>query len=91
MPEVRPRTKAARDEQLVFPIKIPRHLPPYIEADIVARMLDLARETPKDYLILRLMSDAGLRRQEVVDLKVKNVSERGCVSVERETETGQSH
>jgi len=55
---------------------MPHHLPPYIEASIVARMLDLARETPKDYLILRLMSDAGLRRQEVVKLKVKNVNER---------------
>ena len=67
---------AWRGENLVFPIKMPRHLSLYIEAGIVARMLDLARETPKDYLILRLMSDAGLRRQEVVDLKVKNVNER---------------
>ena len=65
-----------RGETLVLPIKMPHHLPPYIEASIVARMLDLARETPKDYLILRLMSDAGLRRQEVVKLKVKNVNER---------------
>jgi len=67
---------AWRGENLVFPIKMPHHLPPYIEADIVAKMLDLARENPKDYLILRLMSDAGLRRQEVVDLKVKNVGEK---------------
>ena len=65
-----------RGENLVFPIKMPRHLPSYIEAGIVARMLDMARETPKDYPILRLMSDAGLRRQEVVDLCIKNVSER---------------
>ncbi|MFC2034300.1 tyrosine-type recombinase/integrase [Chloroflexota bacterium] len=65
-----------RGENLVFPIKIPRHLPPYIEASLVTRMLDLAREIPRDYLILRLMSDAGMRREEVVDLVVKNVGEK---------------
>ncbi len=67
---------ASRGERLEFPIKVPRHQPPYIEADIVAKMLDLARENPRDYLILRLMSDAGLRRQEVVDLRVRNVSKK---------------
>ena len=67
---------AWRGERLEFPIRVPRHLPPYIEADIVAKMLDLARENPRDYLILRLMSDAGLRRQEVVDLRVKNVGKK---------------
>ena len=39
-------------------------------------MLKLALENPRDHLILRLMSDAGLRREEVVGLKVKNVSEK---------------
>jgi integrase/recombinase XerD len=65
-----------RGEDLIFPIKVTRHLPRYIEAGIVAEMLDRAREHPKDYLILRLMSDAGLRRGEVVDLCVRNVSEK---------------
>jgi integrase/recombinase XerD len=62
-------------ENLVFPIRVPRHLPPYIEADIVTKMLDLAQENPRDYLILRLMSDAGLRREEVVKLRVGNASQ----------------
>ena len=39
----------------------------------MAEMLNQAQEKPRDYLILRLMSDAGLRRGEVVDLKVRNV------------------
>ena len=63
-----------RGENLVFPIKVPRHLAPYIEADVVARVLDLARENPRDHLALRLMSDAGLRREEVVYLQVKDIS-----------------
>ena len=67
---------AWRGENLTFPVKVPRHLPPYIEASTVDKMLELARENPRDHLILRLMSDAGLRRQEVVALKVKNVSEK---------------
>ena len=41
------------------------HLPEYIEAGIVAKMLELAQGKPKDHLILRLMTDAGLRREEV--------------------------
>jgi len=62
-----------RGENLVFPIRVPKHLPPYIPAEVVDKILSLSREEPKDHLILRLMSDAGLRRQEVVYLKVKNV------------------
>ena len=37
-------------------------------------MLDLARENPRDHLTLRLMSNAGLRREEVVNLQVKDIS-----------------
>ena len=58
---------AWRGEDLAFPIRIPLHLPLYIEAGIVDRTLDLIWENTKDYLILRLMSDAGLRCQEVVN------------------------
>ena len=39
-------------------------------------MLDRTQENPRDYLILRLMSDAGLRREEVVKLRVENVNQR---------------
>ncbi len=71
---------AWRGENLTFPVKVPRHLPSYIEASTVDKMLELARGNPRDHLILRLMSDAGLRRQEVVALKVKNVSEKALRS-----------
>jgi hypothetical protein len=40
-------------------------------------MLDLARARPRDHLILRLMSDAGLRRGEVVSLQVRSVDLAG--------------
>ena len=65
-----------RDESLVFPIKVPHHTPPYIEADVISKMIDLARDHPRDELILRLLSEAGLRREEAVKLRVKNVGER---------------
>ena len=44
---------------------------------------------PRDRLILRLMSDAGLRRQEVVALKIKNVSEVDAVAVIQEMTKGE--
>jgi site-specific recombinase XerD len=68
---------AWRGETLVFPIRVPRHLPPYHSSELVNHMLDLARARPRDHLILRLMSDAGLRRGEVVALKVRNVDLAG--------------
>jgi len=37
-------------------------------------VLGLAAENPRDHLALRLMSDAGLRREEVVYLQVKDFS-----------------
>jgi len=64
---------AWRGEQLTFMVRVPRHLPEYIEPAIIARILELSRDNPKDHLILRLMTDAGLRREEVVRLKVKHV------------------
>ncbi len=67
---------AWRGEQLTFPVRVPHHLPEYIEPTIVARILELSRDNPKDHLILRLMTDAGLRRDEVVRLRVKHVGTR---------------
>ena len=62
-----------RGEQLVFPVRVPHHAPEYMEPSVVARMLDLSRDKPKDHLILRLMTDAGLRREEVTKLRVRHV------------------
>ena len=39
----------------------------------MAGVLDRSRVEPKDHLILRLMTDAGLRRQEVERLRVRHV------------------
>lgn len=64
---------AWRGEQLTFMVRVPHHLPEYIEPTIIARILELSRDNPKDHLILRLMTDAGLRREEVVRLRVKHV------------------
>jgi len=36
-------------------------------------MLELSQDKPKDHLILRLMTDAGLRREEVTKLRVRHV------------------
>ena len=65
-----------RGENLVFPIRVPRHAPPYIEERTVAGILTLARDKPRDYLILLLMAEAGLRRKEVISLQVKDVGEK---------------
>jgi len=62
-----------RGEQLIFPVRVPHHAPTYLEPEFVDRLMDLVRQSPRDHLILRLMTDAGLRREEVVDLCVKNV------------------
>jgi integrase/recombinase XerD len=65
-----------KGESFVFAIKKPKHKPNYTEAIIVDKMLELARRYPLHYLILLLLSQAGLRRDEVVKLKVSNVGEK---------------
>ena len=65
-----------RGEQLVFPIRLPHHLPQYIEPAIIAKTLELSAANPRDHLILRLMTDAGFRRSEVVNLRSRQVGER---------------
>jgi len=62
-----------RGEQLTFAIRVPHHTPEYQEPSIVAKILELSQDKPKDYLVLRLMTDAGLRRGEVTKLKVRHV------------------
>jgi integrase/recombinase XerD len=62
-----------RGEQFTFPIKVPHHVPEYTEPSIVAAMLHLSKDEPKDHLILRLLADAGLRRLEATKLRVRNV------------------
>jgi len=36
-------------------------------------MLELSQDKPKDQLILRLMTDAGLRREEVIGLRIRHI------------------
>jgi len=62
-----------RGEELAFSIRLPHHVPEYIEPTIIIRMLELSQDKPKDHLILRLMTDAGLRREEVTRLGVRHV------------------
>ncbi len=62
-----------RGEQLVFPVRVPHHAPTYVEPEFISSLLDLVRSNPRDHLILRLMADAGFRREEVVDLRVRDV------------------
>jgi len=64
-----------RGEQLVFAVKVPRRQPKYVEPEIIDKILVLSQDSPTDQLILRLMTDAGLRRGEVIRLKVKQVGE----------------
>jgi integrase len=65
-----------RGEHFSFAIKKPHHKPKYIEASIIDKMLELARPYPLHYLILLLLSQAGLRRDEAVKLEVGNVGEK---------------
>jgi integrase/recombinase XerD len=65
-----------KGENFDFEVKVPKHKPKYIEASIANKMLELAKDHPRDHLILLLMSQAGLRRDEVVNLQVGNVGEK---------------
>jgi len=62
-----------RGEELKFKVKVPETSGKYVPWEIIQRMLELASAKPHDQLILRLMTDAGLRRDEVVKLKLSNV------------------
>ncbi|OGO23632.1 MAG: hypothetical protein A2144_01365 [Chloroflexi bacterium RBG_16_50_9] len=62
-----------RNEELKFKVKVPETSVKYIPWEIIQRMLELASAKPHDELILRLMTDAGLRRDEVVHLKLNNL------------------
>ena len=61
-------------------LKGPGRHPAYINANIISRMLEPAKNTPRDYLILLLLSQAGIRRDKAVKLEVVNVAEKPYVS-----------
>ena len=50
---------AWRGENFDFPIKKPDHKPKYVEASVIKKMIELAKNRPLDYLILLLLSQAG--------------------------------
>ena len=62
-----------RGEELKFKVKVPETSARYIPWETIQKMLALASSKPHDELILRLMADAGLRRDEIVNLKLSNV------------------
>jgi len=62
-----------RGEELKFKVKVPETSAKYVPWETIQKMLELASPKPHDELILRLMTDAGLRRDEVVKLKVGSV------------------
>ncbi len=53
---------AWRGGNMEFPSRVFRHAPLYIEEQTVAGILTLARDKPRDYLILLLMAGADLPR-----------------------------
>ena len=65
-----------REEKLVFPVRAPKPDPEYVEPEVVDKMLELSQDKPREHLMIRLMTDAGLRRDEVVNLKVRNVGRK---------------
>ena len=62
-----------RGEELKFKVKVPDTSAKYVPWEIIQKMLALASAKPHDELILRLMADGGLRRDEVVNLKISNI------------------
>jgi site-specific recombinase XerD len=62
-----------RGEELKFKVKVPDTSAKYVPWEIIQKMLALAAAKPHDELILRLMADGGLRRDEVVNLKISNI------------------
>jgi hypothetical protein len=52
---------------------VPHHLPPYHSNEKVNRILSFAVNNLRDHVVLRLQSDAGLRRSEVENLTVRRV------------------
>jgi integrase/recombinase XerD len=65
-----------KGENFDFTVKVPHHKPKYTEASTITKMLELAKDHPRDYLIILLLSDAGLRRDEAVRLEACNVGEK---------------
>jgi site-specific recombinase XerD len=64
-----------RGETFDFAVRKPHKQPKYVEPTLVEKLLALSKGSPRDHLIIRLMTDAGLRREEVVGLRVQNVGE----------------
>jgi site-specific recombinase XerD len=65
-----------RGESLVFTVRRTHKQPKYVEPKIVEKLLALSKDSPRDHLVIRLMADAGLRRAEVMNLKVSHVGEK---------------
>jgi site-specific recombinase XerC len=59
-----------RGEFLKFKVKIPKKAPKLIPEEPILKMLELSAVKPHDELILRLMTDAGMRRDETVNVAV---------------------
>ncbi|HTY81968.1 MAG TPA: site-specific integrase, partial [Dehalococcoidales bacterium] len=62
-----------RGEELKFVVRVPETSARYIPWEIVQKILQTSSPKPHDELILRLLSNGGLRLSEVVNLNVGNV------------------
>jgi integrase/recombinase XerD len=65
---------------------------PAIELDVFSKLLDTCRGRNKkrDYALLLLLIDTGIRRQEVCRLKISNLRKEGAIQLESDdTKTGE--
>jgi integrase/recombinase XerD len=67
-----------RGEELNFKVKVPKRVPKQVPEEPVVKMLELSKDKPHDELILRLMADAGMRRDETVNVTAGAV-ENNCL------------
>ena len=55
------------------PPKRPKIMPKYLSEEEVKRLLDVARENPRDYAIISLLAYSGLRVSELCNLRIEDI------------------
>ncbi len=55
------------------PPKRPKIMPKYLSEEEVKKLLDAARENPRDYAIISLLAYSGLRVSELCDLRIEDI------------------
>ena len=59
--------------------KRPKQMPKYLSEDEVKRLLEAAKENPRDYAIVSLLAYSGLRVSELCNLKLEDVDFSGRI------------